>query len=254
MSETDHQETFLSHLIELRERLMRSIIAFALCSIVPLVFSSELYDMLAAPLMQTLPHGSRMIATGVITPFLIPMKISLMAGLLIALPYILYQAWAFVAPGLYAHEKRLVLPLVVSSTVLFFLGMLFCYFVVFKNVFTFIASFAPKSISVAPDIEAYFNFVLGMFLAFGIAFEVPVVVVVVAMTGLVTVEQLREWRGYIIVAIFVVAAIVTPPDVASQISLALPMCLLYEIGIVVAQVVTRRRARAVADVPAGSRE
>ncbi len=254
MSEIDNQETFLSHLIELRDRLMRSIIAFALCSIVPLVFSSELYDLLASPLMQTLPHGSRMIATGVITPFLIPMKIALMAGLLIALPYILYQAWAFVAPGLYAHEKRLVLPLVVSSTVLFFLGMLFCYFVVFKNVFAFIANFAPKSISVAPDIEAYFNFVLGMFLAFGIAFEVPVVVVVVAMTGLVTVEQLREWRGYIIVAIFIVAAIVTPPDVVSQVSLALPMCLLYEIGIVFAQIVTRRRARGAAEVPAESRE
>ena len=254
MSESDSQETFLSHLIELRQRLVRSIWAIALCSIVPLVYSSELYDMLASPLMQSLPQGSRMIATGVVTPFLIPMKIALMAGLLVALPYVLYQAWAFVAPGLYAHEKRLVLPLVVSSTVLFFLGMLFCYFVVFRNVFTFIAHFAPKSISVAPDIEAYFNFVLGMFLAFGIAFEVPIVVVVVAMTGIVTVEQLREWRGYVIVAIFIVAAVVTPPDVASQISLALPMCLLYEIGIVFAQIITRRRARAGADLPAESRE
>ena len=174
-----------------------------------------------------------MIATGVITPFLIPMKIAFMAGFVLALPYVLYQVWAFVAPGLYAHEKRLVLPLVVSSTVLFFVGMVFCYFFVFGKVFAFITSFAPKSISVAPDIEAYFNFVLGMFLAFGLAFEMPVVVVVLVITGLVTVEQLREWRGYVIVAIFVVAAVVTPPDVVSQLALALPMCLLYEVGIFV---------------------
>jgi sec-independent protein translocase protein TatC len=185
-----------------------------------------------------------MIATGVITPFLIPMKIAFMAAFVLALPFILYQAWAFVAPGLYSHEKRLVLPLVVSSTLLFMLGMVFCYFIVFGKVFAFIASFAPKSISVAPDIEAYFNFVLGMFLAFGLAFEVPVVVVVLVMTGLVTVEQLREWRGYVVVAIFVVAAIVTPPDVVSQIALAIPMCLLYEIGLLVAQGVTKRRKEA----------
>jgi sec-independent protein translocase protein TatC len=191
--------------------------------------------------MQSLPQGSKMIATGVITPFLIPMKIAFMAAFLLVLPYLLYQLWAFVAPGLYAHEKRLVLPLVVSSTVLFLLGILFCYFIVFGRVFAFIASFAPKSISVAPDIEAYFNFVLGMFLAFGLAFEVPVVVVVLVITGLVSVEQLREWRGYVVVAIFVLAAVVTPPDVVSQIALALPMCLLYEVGIILGQVIQRRR-------------
>ena len=237
----DSQETFLSHLIELRERLVRSIVALALASIPALYFSSELYDLLAMPLMQSLPQGSRMIATGVITPFLIPMKIAFMAGFIIALPYLLYQAWAFVAPGLYAHEKRLVLPLVVSSTLLFVLGMAFCYFIVFGKVFAFITSFAPKSISVAPDIEAYFNFVLGMFIAFGLAFEVPVVVVVLVLAGLVSVEQLREWRGYVVVAIFVVAAVVTPPDVVSQIALAVPMCLLYEVGIICAQLISRRR-------------
>jgi len=237
----DNQETFLSHLIELRERLVRCILAFFVACIPTLFYSSELYDVLASPLIQSLPQGSRMIATGVITPFLIPMKIAFMAGFLLALPYLLYQAWAFVAPGLYAHEKRLVLPLVVSSTLLFLLGMLFCYFIVFGKVFAFIAGFAPKSISVAPDIEAYFNFVLGMFLAFGLAFEVPVVVVVLVIAGLVTVEQLREWRGYVVVAIFVVAAIVTPPDVVSQIALAIPMCLLYEAGILAAQMVARRR-------------
>jgi len=235
------EETFLSHLIELRERLVRCILAFFVACIPTLFYSSELYDVLASPLIQSLPQGSRMIATGVITPFLIPMKIAFMAGFLLALPYLLYQAWAFVAPGLYAHEKRLVLPLVVSSTLLFLLGMLFCYFVVFGKVFAFIAGFAPKSISVAPDIEAYFNFVLGMFLAFGLAFEVPVVVVVLVIAGLVTVEQLREWRGYVVVAIFVVAAIVTPPDVVSQIALAIPMCLLYEAGILAAQMIGRRR-------------
>ena len=239
MQET--QETFLSHLIELRQRLVRCIVAFALACVPALYFSAELYDVLAFPLMQSLPQGSRMIATGVITPFLIPMKISFMAAFLLVLPYLLYQAWAFVAPGLYAHEKKLVLPLVVSSTLLFVLGIAFCYLIVFGKVFTFIAGFAPKSITVAPDIEAYFNFVLGMFLAFGMAFEVPVVVVVLVLAGIVTVEQLREWRGYVVVAIFVVAAIVTPPDVVSQFALALPMCLLYEIGILCAQLVSRRR-------------
>ena len=154
---------------------------------------------------------------------------------------VLYQAWAFVAPGLYVHEKRLVAPLIVSSTILFLVGMAFCYFIVFGRVFHFIANFAPKSISVAPDIEAYFNFVLGMFLAFGLAFEVPVVVVVLVISGIISVDQLREFRGYVIVGIFTLAAIITPPDAVSMISLAIPMCLLYEIGIVAAQVVTKRR-------------
>jgi sec-independent protein translocase protein TatC len=241
---SEAQETFLSHLIELRERLVRALLVYAVACVPALYYSAELYDLLAWPLMSTLPEGSRMIATGVITPFLIPMKIAFTAAFVLALPFILYQAWAFVAPGLYSHEKRLALPLVVSSTVLFIAGMLFSYFIVFGKVFAFITSFAPKSISVAPDIEAYFNFVLGMFLAFGLAFEVPVVVVVLVLTGLVTVEQLREWRGYVVVAIFVVAAVVTPPDVVSQIALALPMCILYEVGIFVGQIITRRKARA----------
>ena len=250
------QETFLSHLIELRQRLVRSLVAVAIAALPALYFSSELYDLLAMPLISSLPQGSRMIATGVITPFLIPMKIAFMAALLAALPYVLYQAWAFVAPGLYAHERRLVLPLVVSSTFLFVAGMAFCYFIVFRRVFAFIATFAPKSISVAPDIEAYFNFVLGMFVAFGLAFEVPVVVVVLMMTGIVSVEQLREWRGYVVVAIFIVAAIVTPPDVVSQISLAIPMCLLYELGIVFGNVVVRRRkdAELAATAPAATND
>jgi sec-independent protein translocase protein TatC len=237
----DGTETFLSHLIELRERLVRSLVVVAIACIPTFYFSAELYDLLARPVIASLPTGSRMIATGVITPFLIPMKIALMAAFLLVLPFILYQAWAFVAPGLYAHEKRLVMPLIVSSTVLFFVGMAFCYFFVFGALFEFINKFAPKSISVAPDIEAYFNFVLGMFLAFGIAFELPVVVVVLVITGLVNTGQLREWRGYVIVAIFVAAAVVTPPDAVSQLSLAIPMCVLYEIGILFARLVEKRR-------------
>jgi len=240
MQETE--ETFLSHLIELRTRLVRVLLVFFVAAAPMLYYSAELYDLLAYPLMRSLPDGSRMIATGVITPFLIPMKIAFTAAFVVVIPYTLYQAWAFVAPGLYTHEKKLVLPLVVSSTILFVSGMLFCYFIVFGRVFAFIASFAPKSISVAPDIEAYFNFVLGMFLAFGLAFEVPVVVVVLILAGIVNVEQLRGWRGYVIVAIFIVAAIVTPPDVVSQIALALPMCILYEAGIIVGQIVQKRRA------------
>ena len=235
------QETFLSHLIELRDRLIKCLLVVGIAFVPAFLYGGELYDLLALPVIAALPQGSKMIATGVITPFLIPMKIALMAAFLAVLPFVLYQVWAFVAPGLYAHEKRLVLPLIVSSTLLFFAGMAFCYFFVFGAVFEFIHNWAPKSISVAPDIEAYFNFVIGMFLAFGIAFEIPVVVVVLAITGLVTPTQLREWRGYVIVGIFVVAAVITPPDVVSQLALAIPMCLLYEVGILFAQFATRRR-------------
>jgi len=249
MSETV-QETFLSHLFELRDRLVRSLVAVAIIFVPTFFFAAELYDLLAMPMMRTLPQGSKMIATGVITPFFIPMKIALMVSFLIALPYLLYQAWAFVAPGLYAHEKKLVLPLVVSSTLLFFIGMAFCYFVVFQTVFSFIAQFAPKSITVAPDIEAYFNFVLGMFIAFGMAFETPVVVVVLVMTGMISVEKLREIRSFVIVGAFVVAAIVTPPDVVSQLLLAIPLCLLYEVGILAAVLVERRKPAV--DAGAGS--
>jgi len=243
------QETFLSHLFELRDRLVRSLVSLGIVFLPTFFYASELYDLVARPMMRTLPEGSKMIATGVITPFFIPMKIALMVSFLIALPYILYQAWAFVAPGLYAHEKKLVLPLVVSSTLLFFLGMAFCYFFVFGTVFSFIAQFAPKSITVAPDIEAYFNFVLGMFIAFGITFEVPVVVVVLVMTGLISVEKLREIRSFVIVGAFVVAAVVTPPDVVSQLLLAIPLCLLYEVGIFVARFVEKRKPHAEAGAP-----
>jgi sec-independent protein translocase protein TatC len=250
MSESP-EETFLSHLFELRDRLVRSLVALGIAFIPAFFYAAELYDIVAKPMMRTLPEGSKMIATGVITPFFIPMKISLMVAFLVALPYLLYQAWAFVAPGLYSHERRLVLPLIVSSTVLFFLGMAFCYFFVFGTVFSFIAQFAPKSISVAPDIEAYFNFVLGMFIAFGVTFEVPVIVVVLVMTGMITVEKLREIRSYVIVGAFIVAAVVTPPDVVSQLLLAIPLCLLYEVGIFAAQFVGKRKPAPDAGVEGG---
>ncbi len=235
------EQPFVTHLVELRDRLVRSFIAvavvFGVLSFWP--GPSHLYDLLAQPLVAHLPVGTKLIATNVISPFLVPLKITLMASFLGALPYVLYQIWAFVAPGLYAHEKRLVLPLVVSSSVLFLAGVAFCYFFVFGQVFKFIQGFAPKSITPAPDIEAYLSFVMTMFIAFGATFEVPVVVVVLARMGVVTVAKLREFRGYFIVVAFIVAAVITPPDVVSQLALAIPMCLLYEVGIWAATVFIR---------------
>lgn len=232
------EQPFVSHLIELRDRLVRAAIAVAVCFGVLTLYPgpSGLYDLLAAPMVATLPKGTTLIATNVISPFIVPLKITLLAAFLMALPVVLYQAWAFVAPGLYSHEKKLVMPLVISSTVLFFIGVAFCYFFVFGQVFKFIQSFAPKSITAAPDIEAYLSFVMTMFIAFGAAFEVPVVVVVLARMGLVSVAKLREFRSYFIVIAFIVAAVITPPDVVSQLALAIPMCILYELGIWAAQV------------------
>jgi sec-independent protein translocase protein TatC len=231
------QETFISHLIELRTRLVRASAVVLVVFIVLFAVwpgAAAVYDFLAQPMMNALPEGSKMIATGVITPFMVPMKVTMMLALMISLPWVLYQAWAFVAPGLYTHEKRLVAPLIISSSALFILGVAFCYYFVFGTVFKFINEFAPKSISVAPDIENYLDFVLTMCLAFGLTFEVPVVVIVLVRMGLVTVEKLKSIRPYVIVGAFVIAAIVTPPDVMSQLFLAIPLCLLYEIGLLLA--------------------
>jgi len=227
------EQPFVSHLMELRDRLLRAVIAIAVCFGALCLYPGpgQLYDLLAAPLVANLPEGTKMIATNVIAPFFVPLKITMLAGFLLALPVVLYQAWAFIAPGLYSHEKRLVMPLVISSTLLFFAGVAFCYFFVFGQVFKFIQGFAPKSIAAAPDIEAYLGFVMNMFIAFGAAFEVPVIVVVLARMGLVSVDKLREWRGYFIVVAFIVAAVITPPDIVSQLALAIPMCLLYELGL-----------------------
>ena len=235
------QETFISHLVELRDRLLRSIYAVLGVFIVLWFWPglARIYDFLALPMIRTLPEGTHMIATGVITPFLVPLKVGLMTAFLLALPYVLYQIWAFIAPGLYAHEKRLALPLVFGSTLLFLTGVAYCYFVVFNMVFHFIIQFAPSSITPAPDIEAYLGFVLTMFMAFGVTFEIPLIEVVLVRSGVLTVAKLKDIRPYVIVGAFVVAAVVTPPDAISQLLLAIPMCLLYECGIVLAMLMER---------------
>ncbi len=232
------EQPFVTHLIELRDRLVRASIAVGIAFGVLCLWPGPagLYDLLAAPLVASLPKGATLIATNVISPFVVPLKITLMAAFMLALPVVLYQVWAFVAPGLYTHEKKLVLPLVVSSTVLFLVGVAFYYYFVFGQVFKFIQSFAPKSITAAPDIEAYLSFVLTMFVAFGAAFEVPVVVVVLARMGLVSIQKLKEFRSYFVVLAFIIAAVITPPDVVSQLALAIPMCLLYELGIWAARI------------------
>ncbi|MDQ5942014.1 MAG: sec-independent protein translocase protein TatC [Pseudomonadota bacterium] len=234
------EDSFISHLVELRDRLVRALIAVGVVFLGLCLYPGpgEIYDLLALPLTQALPEGTKMVAIGVITPFMVPIKVTMLVAFIAALPVILYQIWAFIAPGLYAHEKRLGVPLVVASTLLFMIGMSFCYFFVFGQVFKFIAGFSPKSITPAPDIEAYLSFVMTMFLAFGVSFQVPVVLVVLVKMGVVTIEKLKEWRSYFVVIAFIIAAIVTPPDVVSQLALAIPMCLLYELGIIFARFVT----------------
>ena len=243
------QDTFVSHLVELRDRLIKALIAFAVVFGILMIWpgAGAIYDFLAAPLTHALPAGTKMIATGVITPFMVPLKVGAMVAFVIALPVILYQAWAFVAPGLYQHEKKFALPLVIASTILFIIGMAFCYYFVFGKVFAFISDFAPKSITPAPDIEAYLNFVLTMFVAFGVTFEVPIVVIVLVAFNIVSLEKLKAWRSYVIVGAFVIAAVVTPPDVLSQLLLAIPMCILYEVGLLCARFVAKPQTRAQAD-------
>lgn len=241
MTDTNSQgaaDSFISHLVELRDRLVKASIGIALvcAGLFAWPGPSAIYDLLAQPMIASLPVGAKMIATGVISPFLVPMKVTLLVAFMLALPWVLYQAWAFVAPGLYTHEKRLVAPLVISSSLLFMSGVAFCYFFVFGRVFKFINDFAPTSITVAPDIENYLDFIMSMCLAFGMTFEVPIVVVVLVRMGLVPLEKLKAVRSYVIVGAFVIAAIVTPPDIVSQFSLAIPMCLLYELGLLVAPI------------------
>lgn len=245
------QESFISHLVELRTRLLRALGAVAVVFAGLLLWpgAAAIYDFLASPLIAALPQGAKMIATGVITPFVVPLKVTGLAAFMVALPYVLYQAWAFVAPGLYEHEKKLALPLIVAGTLLFFAGVAFCHFFVFGQVFAFIANFAPKSITPAPDIEAYLTFVLTMFLAFGVTFEIPIVVILLVRFGLVSIEQLTEWRSYVILGNAVVAAVITPPDVVSMLALLIPMCLLYEAGLLVARYITPREKSEVEPSP-----
>ncbi len=231
---SEPQESFLSHLIELRDRLIRALSAIFIVFVPTAFYARELYALLAAPLLATLPAGGQMIATDVVGVFLVPMKVALMVSFLVALPYVLYQLWAFVAPGLYAHEKKLAFPLVGASVALFFIGMAFAYFAFFPMVFGFMATFAPEGVAWMTDIEKYLSFVMTMFIAFGVTFEVPVVVIVLAKVGIVSVATMREWRSYVIVGAFVVAAVFTPPDVISQFMMAVPLWLLYEVGLLIA--------------------
>ena len=227
-------ESFISHLLELRTRLLYAFGGLLLVFICLVPWAGDLYALLAEPMLAKLPKGGQMIAIDVITPFFVPIKVAMMAAFLIALPYILYQAWLFVAPGMHAHEKRLMLPLVTASVVLFFFGMAFAYFVVFPVVFGFFSGAAPQGVAVMTDIDKYLSFVMGMFLAFGTTFEVPVAVVVLVKMDMVSIAKLKEVRPYVIVGAFILGALLTPPDVVSQFMLAIPLWLLYEVGILVA--------------------
>lgn len=249
MSET--QESLISHLVELRNRLLRAVLAVLLVFLCLFPWAKDLYSILARPLLLALPQGGQMIATDVVGVFLVPMKVALLVAFVIALPYVLYQAWAFVAPGLYTHERKLVLPLVATSSILFLVGMAFAYFVVFPVVFKFMASIAPEGVAWMTDIEKYLSFALSTFVAFGVTFEVPVVVIVLVRMGVVSVAKLREIRPYVIVGAFVVGAIFTPPDVLSQLMLAVPLCILYELGIIASALLVRRSVAPTAEGKSG---
>ena len=233
--------TLISHLVELRQRLLKAVVAIAIVFAPCAWFANDLFTIIATPLIQKMPAGSSMIATSLISPFMAPLKLSLFVALFIAMPYVLYQVWAFVAPGLYKREKRFAIPLVVSSIVLFYAGVAFAYFVVFPLMFAFLTTTAPTGVQVMTDITNYLDFVLLLFFAFGIAFEMPVATVLLAATGLVRVETMTKNRGYVILGIFVIAAFLTPPDALSQTAMALPMWFLYEIGIILSRILLRER-------------
>jgi len=229
--EADLEQPFMTHLLELRTRLVRAA-ASILVAFVPLsFFMKEIFDFLSTPLMRAMPEGVKMLSTGVVAPFFVPLKVTFFVAFLVALPYVLYQLWAFIAPGLYRREKKVALPVLFSSIVMFALGMLYCYFIVFRMVFVFISGFAPESVNFAPDIDAYFGFVMTMFFAFGAAFEVPIVVVVLNKAGACSYAKLVSMRPYVVVGAFAVAAVFTPPDVLSQCLLAVPLIVLYQVGI-----------------------
>lgn len=242
MSDTEAEDTFISHLIEMRDRLLRAVLAVVIIFICLFPWAQDIYALLARPLLAALPKGGQMIATEITTPFFVPMKVTMMAAFLLASPWVFYQAWAFVAPGLYQHEKRLGVPLVIASVILFMTGMAFAYFLVFPLVFHFIVSVTPTGVAVMTDIGKYLDFVLTMFMAFGITFEVPIAVVLLVKMGMVSVAKLREIRPYIIVGAFVIGAIFTPPDVISQFMLATPLWVLYELGIIVAAMISKPKS------------
>lgn len=242
--EQDGGGSLLSHLVELRTRLLKAVLAILVVFLALFPFANDIYTFLAGPLMVHLPEGTSMISIEVAAPFLIPFKLVLMLAIVIAVPFLLYQAWAFIAPGLYRHEKRLAVPLLVSSTLLFYLGMAFAYYVVFPLIFAFFTSSAPAGVSVMTDISRYLDFVILLFLAFGIAFEVPIATILLVAMGITTPKQLAAKRPYVIVGVFVVGMVLTPPDIISQTLLALPMWLLFEIGIILARILVRQREAA----------
>ncbi len=233
--------TLISHLIELRDRLLRAVISVAILFVPCAIFSDELFTLIATPLIDKMPQGTSMIATSLVAPFMAPLKLALFVALFLAMPYVLFQAWAFVAPGLYRHEKRFAIPLMLSSILLFYGGVAFAYFVVFPLMFAFLTSTAPTGIQIMTDMANYLDFVLLLFFAFGIAFEIPVATVLLAATGLVRVETMTKNRGYVVLGIFVVAAFLTPPDALSQSFMAVPMYLLYEIGIILSRVLLKEK-------------
>ena len=235
-------ENFISHLIELRDRLLRTLIGFALVLLMLLPFANKIYSLLAAPLLAQLPSGAQMIATAVTTPFFVPMKVAILAAFIISLPHTMYQAWAFVAPGLYAHEKKFMVPMIVASCCLFLMGMAFAYFLVLPVIFGFIISAAPVGVAVMTDIANYLDFVIGLFFAFGLAFQVPIAVILVVYFGWFDVIQLKAIRAYVVVVAFILGAIFTPPDVVSQFMLALPICMLYELGILLAGFIAKAKS------------
>ena len=243
--------TLVSHLLELRTRLLRALVAVGVFAIPCMIYANDLFTLIAKPLMKVLPKGATMIAISVVGPLMTPFKLALYFALVLAMPFVLYQAWAFIAPGLYKHEKRFALPLLVSSVILFYAGIAFAYFVVFPLMFVFFTATAPPGVQMMTDITQYLDFVLVLFLAFGLAFEIPVAIVLLVWTGIVRIESLKKNRGYVLIAVFVQAAVITPPDVISQTAMALPMYALYEIGIVMARILARskleERARAEQD-------
>ncbi len=235
-----NDQPLMAHLIELRERTVKVAISVLIVFVAMSPFMKEIFDWLSKPLMVALPDGAKLLSTGVVAPFMVPLKVTLFCAFVVALPYVLYQFWAYIAPALYKREKRLALPVIVSSVLMFAVGMAYCYFVVFRMVFQFIAGFSPDSVNFAPDIDSYFSFVITMFFAFGLTFEVPIFVMVLNRVGMASAKRLKEIRPYVIVGAFVVAAIFTPPDVLSQLLLALPLVVLYEFGIVLVKVFGRK--------------
>jgi len=240
---SEGMKAFVAHLIELRDRLLRAVLAVVVLMLMLFPWASELFTIFATPVLNSLPDGQTMIATGAISPFFIPIKLAALAAVFVAMPYILYQLWAFIAPGLYQHEKRLAMPLIVSSSVLFYVGAGFAYFIVIPAVFHFMAMFAPDGVTFMPDIGNYLDFAIGLFFTFGLAFEVPVAVVLLSAVGIVTPDQLAEKRRYAILVAFIIGAIFTPPDILSQFMLAIPVWMLYELGILVARVMLKNKRK-----------